>query len=200
MLLPKPGDRFPRGVPAGRSRDVVPHPGPRDRADAKASIRTGIFESENSSFPSPALSRTDRPRPWVINRRDGKLASSHLPRVIFTYYVLLWLGQSLVRGNLAPPWLAAWMPNIALGGLGALLFAWKGRAGDRAIRLRGLPSVPTMRIPPLKLPMLGILDRYVASTYTRVAGLSAIAMAGIFYISTFLDLSDKVFRGQAPGA
>ena len=45
--------------------------------------------------------------------------------------------------------------------------------------------------------MLGILDRYVASTYARIAGLSAIAMAGIFYISTFLDLSDKVFRGQA---
>ena len=45
--------------------------------------------------------------------------------------------------------------------------------------------------------MLGILDRYVASTYARIAGLSALAMAGIFYISTFLDLSDKVFRGQA---
>ena len=44
--------------------------------------------------------------------------------------------------------------------------------------------------------MLGILDRYVAATYARVAGLAALAMAGIFYISTFLDLSDKVFRGQ----
>ena len=33
--------------------------------------------------------------------------------------------------------------------------------------------------------------------YLRVALLSAVAMAGIFYISTFLDLSDKVFRGQA---
>ena len=41
------------------------------------------------------------------------------------------------------------------------------------------------------------LDRYVASSYARIAGLSALAMAGIFYISTFLDLSDKVFRGQA---
>ena len=134
----------------------------------------------------------------VSNRRDGKLASFVIGiGVIFTYYVLLWLGQSLVRGHIVPPWLAAWMPNIALGGLGALLFVWRDRAGDRLIRLGRLPSVPTIRIPPLTIPMLGILDRYVASTYSRIAGLSAIAMAGIFYISTFLDLSDKVFRGQA---
>ena len=134
----------------------------------------------------------------VSNRRDGKLASFVIGvGVIFVYYVLLWLGQSLVRGHVVPPWLAAWMPNIALGGLGALAFVWRDRAGDRPIRLGRLPSVPTIRIPPLKLPMLGILDRYVASTYSRVAGLSAMAMAGIFYVSTFLDLSDKVFRGQA---
>jgi LPS export ABC transporter permease LptG len=89
------------------------------------------------------------------------------------------------------------MPNIALGGLGLLLFRWRDRAGDRSIRIGALARIPTFRIPPLRLPMLGTLDRYVAATYARVAGLSAIAMAGIFYISTFLDLSDKVFRGQA---
>ena len=134
----------------------------------------------------------------VSNRRDGKLASFVIGiGVIFIYYVLLWLGQSLVRGHIVPPWLAAWMPNIALGALGALLFLWRDRAGDRPIRPAWLPNLATIRMPPLRLPMLGILDRYVASTYARVAGLSAIAMAGIFYISTFLDLSDKVFRGQA---
>ena len=134
----------------------------------------------------------------VSNRRDGKLASFVIGvGIIFVYYVLLWLGQSLVRGQVVSPWLAAWMPNIVLGGLGALLFAWRDRAGDRPMRVGRLPSVPALRIPPLRLPMLGILDRYVVSTYSRVAGLSAIAMAGIFYISTFLDLSDKVFRGQA---
>ena len=134
----------------------------------------------------------------VSNRRDGKLASFVIGiGVIFLYYVLLWLGQSLVRGYLVQPWLAAWMPNMVLGGVGALLFRWRDRAGDRPMRMSWWSSVPTIRIPPLRLPMLGILDRYVASTYARIAGLSAIAMAGIFYISTFLDLSDKVFRGQA---
>ena len=135
----------------------------------------------------------------VSNRRDGKLASFVVGMgVIFIYYVLLWLGQSLVRGHLVPPWVAAWLPNIVLGGFGLLLFRWRDRAGDRPVRLEALARmIPAFRIPPLKLPMLGTLDRYVAATYARVAGLSALAMAGIFYISTFLDLSDKVFRGQA---
>ena len=134
----------------------------------------------------------------VSNRRDGKLASFAIGiGVIFVYYVLLWLGQSLVRGHLVPPWLAAWMPNFALGGLGAWLLLRRRRPGDAGLRLPGMPQLPTLRIPPLRLPLLGILDRYVASVYLRVAVLSAVAMAGIFYISTFLDLSDKVFRGQA---
>jgi LPS export ABC transporter permease LptF/LPS export ABC transporter permease LptG len=137
----------------------------------------------------------------VSNRRDGKLASFVIGvGVIFIYYVLLWLGQSLVRGHIVPPWVSAWMPNIVLGGFGLLLFRWRDRAADRPLRFGALARVmPTLRIPPLKLPLLGTLDRYVAATYARVAGLSAVAMAGIFYISTFLDLSDKVFRGQ-PGA
>jgi LPS export ABC transporter permease LptF/LPS export ABC transporter permease LptG len=134
----------------------------------------------------------------VSNRRDGKLASFVIGvGVIFIYYVLLWLGQSLVRGHLVPPWVAAWMPNVVLGGVGLLLFWWRDRAGDRPIRIAAMARIPTFRIPPLRLPMLGTLDRYVAGAYARVLGLSAIAMAGIFYISTFLDLSDKVFRGQA---
>jgi len=134
----------------------------------------------------------------VNNRRDGKLASFVLGLgVIFIYYVVLWLGQSLVRGHIVPPWLAAWGPNIVLGALGLLLFRWRDRGFDRPIRLPALPSLRAAGIPPLRLPMLGILDRYVATTYARIAMLSALAMAGIFYIAAFLDLSDKVFRGQA---
>ncbi|OFW36646.1 MAG: LPS export ABC transporter permease LptF [Acidobacteria bacterium RIFCSPLOWO2_12_FULL_67_14] len=132
------------------------------------------------------------------NRRDGKLASFVTGLgVIFVYYVLLWLGQSLVRGHVIPPWLGAWAPNIVLGLFGGLLFLWRDRAVDRPLRLPSMPKLRQVRIPPLRLPMLGVLDRYVASLYARVAVLAAAAMAGVFYISTFLDLSDKVFRGQA---
>jgi LPS export ABC transporter permease LptF/LPS export ABC transporter permease LptG len=135
----------------------------------------------------------------VSNRRDGKLASFVVGLgVIFVYYVTLWMGQSLIRGHVIPPWLGAWAPNILLGGLGGLLFLWKDRGFDKPLRLPSrLPRVAAVGLPPVRLPMLGILDRYVATLYFRVAALSAVAMAGIFYISTFLDLSDKVFRGQA---
>jgi LPS export ABC transporter permease LptF/LPS export ABC transporter permease LptG len=132
----------------------------------------------------------------VSNRRDGKLASFVVGLgVIFIYYVTLWMGQSLIRGHIIAPWAGAWAPNILLGALGGLLFLWKDRGFDRPLRLPALPRLPT--VPPLRLPMLGILDRYVATLYFRVAALAAAALAGIFYISTFLDLSDKVFRGQA---
>ena len=135
----------------------------------------------------------------VSNRRDGKLASFVIGvGVIFIYYVLLWLGQSLVRGHIVPPWVSAWTPNVVLGGAGLLLFRWRDRGTDRPMQFGALARmVPAFRIPPLKLPLLGTLDRYVAATYARAGGLAALAMAGLFYISTFLDLSDKVFRGQA---
>jgi LPS export ABC transporter permease LptF/LPS export ABC transporter permease LptG len=135
------------------------------------------------------------------NRRDGKLASFVVGLgVIFTYYVVLWLGQALLRGHVIPPWLGAWAPNILLGVVGILLFMWRDRGFDRPLRLPALPRMGSITIPPLRLPMLGILDRYVATLYSRVAALAAAALAGIFYISTFLELSDKVFRGQATWA
>ena len=134
----------------------------------------------------------------VSNRRDGKLASFVVGiGVIFIYYVTLWMGQSLIRGHIMPPWVGAWAPNILLGALGGLLFLWKDRGFDSPLRLPALPRMPTINFPPLRLPMLSILDRYVATMYFRVAALAAVALAGIFYIATFLDLSDKVFRGQA---
>ena len=137
------------------------------------------------------------------NRRDGKLASFVLGvGVIFVYYVALFAGQAMLPGHVIPPWLAAWSPNILLGGAGILLLAWRKRAADQPLRLP-LPAVrlPRLRLPfrlsALWLPMPSLLDRYVASTYVRVLGLSGLALAGIFYIAAFLDLTDNVFRGDA---
>ena len=36
-----------------------------------------------------------------------------------------------------------------------------------------------------------------AGIYLRVAGLSFVALLGLFYICTFIDKSDKMFKGQA---
>jgi LPS export ABC transporter permease LptF/LPS export ABC transporter permease LptG len=48
--------------------------------------------------------------------------------------------------------------------------------------------------------MPSLLDAYVAKLYLRIAGLSFVALMGIFYISTFIDLSDKLFKGKTTGA
>jgi LPS export ABC transporter permease LptF len=142
----------------------------------------------------------------ATNRRDGTLASFVVGIVvIFVYYILLELGGSLIKGQIIPPWLAAWAPNIVLGLLGVMLIVWRRRVADQplqlpaALRISWTKKEGSRRGPRLgrRLLPLGILDRYVASTYGRVLGISALAMSSIFYISTFIEESDKVFKGDA---
>jgi LPS export ABC transporter permease LptG len=54
-----------------------------------------------------------------------------------------------------------------------------------------------IRVPRLPIPRPLIIDRYIARMYLRVAGLSFVGLLGLFYISTFIDRSDKIFKGQA---
>ena len=139
----------------------------------------------------------------ATNRRDGTLGSFVLGLIIvFAYYIPLYIGPGLANSGIVAPWVAAWAPNIILGGLAIALFVWRGRVADRPIRLP-MPAfvgrlAPTRATVPM--PGLRILDRYVAAMYVRIMLLSGVAMAGIFYISTFIDLSDKVFRGKATWA
>ena len=152
----------------------------------------------------------------ATNRRDGKLASFVLGvGVIFVYYVALFAGQAMLPGHVIPPWFAAWFPNMLLGTAGILLLMWRKRAADQPLRLplprfrsRQDGSATRARWRPagwlaavagrsVWLPMPTLLDRYVASSYVRVLGIAALALAGIFYIAAFLDLTDNVFRGDA---
>jgi LPS export ABC transporter permease LptG len=147
----------------------------------------------------------------ATNRRDGALGSFVMGLVvIFLYYVPMYLGPALTKGGLIAPWVAAWLPNMLLGVIGLLLFRWRGRAADRPLRIP-LPRWPAwaswtprpVRGAPAPVNpgrIVRILDRYVAAAYVRVFLLAALGMAGIFYISTFLDLSDKVFKGDATWA
>ena len=45
-----------------------------------------------------------------------------------------------------------------------------------------------------------LLDTYVSKLALKVAALTFIGLLGIFYISTFIDLSDKLFKGQTTAA
>jgi lipopolysaccharide export LptBFGC system permease protein LptF len=48
-----------------------------------------------------------------------------------------------------------------------------------------------------RLPRPGLLDLYVSGQYLRIFFLGLFGLLGIFYISTFMDLADKLFRGSA---
>ena len=136
----------------------------------------------------------------ATNRRDGALGSFVLGlAVIFAYYIPMYLGPSLAKGKLVAPWFAAWLPNIVMGLGGIALFTWRDKAADRPLRMP-LPDWLRVRLDGSARRSWGvvrILDHYVTTSYGRVLALAAGALIGIFYISTFLDLSDKVFKGEA---
>lgn len=136
----------------------------------------------------------------ATNRRDGMLGSFVFAlAVVFAYYVPLYLTPALAKAGYVPPWLAVWLPNLVLGVGGVVLFIWRDRVADQPIRL----PVPAFlqRLAPRghsarRMPVLSILDWYVAQKYARILLLAGGGMGAIFYISTFLDLSDKLFKGE----
>jgi len=57
--------------------------------------------------------------------------------------------------------------------------------------------VVVVRVPRMRMPLqLGLLDQYVSRLYLRVIGIAFVALLGLFYISTFIDASDKLFKGS----
>jgi LPS export ABC transporter permease LptF/LPS export ABC transporter permease LptG len=151
----------------------------------------------------------------VTNRKDGKLASFVLGfGVIFIYYVILWTCRSLAKSGWMSPELSPWVPNIVLGAAGALLFMWRARSADRPLRFT-IPTfwkraaagasrpaarprvVVVVRLPHVNVPRPNLLDLYISRQYLTVFVLSLVSLLGIFYISTFMDLAEKLFRGTA---
>jgi len=162
----------------------------------------------------------------ATSRKDGKLAAFVLGiGVIFTYYVVMYGGEALAKGHWLPAWLAMWLPNFLLGFAGIALLATRTRSAGSPIRIslpgwfnrRGqatassnpsaAPSAATagrnrrvmvvLKVPQFSLPGPRLLDVYLAKQYLRILGMTTVGMLGLFYISTFVDLSDKWFKGQA---
>ena len=146
--------------------------------------------------------------------------------VIFIYYVAMFTSGAMTKGALIPAWLAMWVPNILLGVAGVVLISLRSRGMDQAqLRLPSLPwlrarngadadapaaaagpgqapasrrrgTVIVIRVPQFQLPRPNLLDLYIARTYVRMLVLCIVGLMGVFYISTFIDLSDKLFKGQ----
>ena len=173
--------------------------------------------------------------------RDGKLAGFVVGiAVIFAYYVVFLLAESLTKGYYADPaavkaggrfmaaHLARWVPNIVMGlfGLGALI--WRARytegatprpgardasaAGSSCGGEAGSPArrpdtsrssraprrpIVVIRIPHLTCRCRGSSIATSAASTSASSVLSFLALLGLFYISTFIDSSEKIFKGQA---
>ena len=124
--------------------------------------------------------------------------------------------------------LTRWWPNLILGVFGIAALIWRARFSERQFPISlpiGIPRLPArwssagaapagpqiaasgsprrtvvvLRLPRIRMPGPGLLDRYIARLYLRVAGLSILSLLGLFYISTFIDASDKLFKGVATG-
>ena len=145
----------------------------------------------------------------ATNRRDGRMGSFVFGlAVIFAYYVPLQAGPALAKGQHIPAWLAVWFPNFLLGAIGITMLMRRARAADQPLFL-GIPqrvsqfwerrrraNAGSEATSGRMRGMATILDRYVGATYLRVFAIATLGLAGLFYISTFLDLSDKLFKGE----
>jgi LPS export ABC transporter permease LptG len=164
----------------------------------------------------------------VTSRKDGKQSSFAVAiGVIFVYYVFMYTAEALAKAGWLRAELAMWVPNAILGGAGVVLVLWRARFAElgRAITIslswsrpaatvasstgsaaganpaaRPGPVVLVVRFPRFSLPRPRLLDGYVLRFYAKIFVMAFVGMLGIFYIATFIDLSDKLFKGQTTGA
>lgn len=158
------------------------------------------------------------------SRKEGKLASFAVGiGVIFAYYIIMFGAKAMAKGALVSPHLAMWLPNIILGLVGAWLLLPRNRLAQQRLssKLPGSNQPTDRSIEPIPVPTrpalsvtgprvvgrntkfgfsgigaMTLLDRYVAKQYLKLVTLSFVGLLGIFYISTFVDLSDKLFKGE----
>ena len=152
----------------------------------------------------------------VTSRKDGRLASFALGiGVIFAYYVVMYMSEALAKGQLLSPHWAMWVPNIFFGLIGLALLVWRSKSVERRFTLFSQthatddhdedtpeqigPTDTAVKINPKSISGFNLLDWYVTKLYLHWVLLAFIGLVGIFYISTFIDLSDKLFKGQTSG-
>jgi LPS export ABC transporter permease LptG/LPS export ABC transporter permease LptF len=160
-------------------------------------------------------------------RKEGKLAGFTLGlATIFVYYALLAQAEGAVKGGSFPAAWARWVPNLALGGAGLVAVWWRARARGQSLSLR-MPSwagalvgrsarpaavsvssdaarsiarpIVVIRLPDVDVPRPRLLDVYVVKRYVRILALSFVGLLGLYYIGQFIELADKLFKGNATG-
>ena len=158
--------------------------------------------------------------------RDGKLAGFVVGIVIiFAYYVVMFLSESLTKGHYLNPHLSRWVPNIdsrRVRRRGARSGARASRAPETSLHrcrlgIRARPTRAPTRPEPVTADAAQAEGRRARDPDSAHPGSDArparsdtspggtcgspasrsLALLALFYISTFLDKSDKIFKGQA---
>jgi LPS export ABC transporter permease LptG/LPS export ABC transporter permease LptF len=159
----------------------------------------------------------------VSHRRDGRLAAFVLGiAVVFVYWILMYMSEAIAKAGLLPywfAWFAMWVPNVVVALWGLVLIVKKLRSPEQASMRFALPfvrrragaaaeqdgSAPgnrgtrvivVIKIPHVAFPRPSILDWYVLKQGLRVSTLAATGLLALFYIASFIDLSDHLFKGR----
>ena len=161
----------------------------------------------------------------VSHRRDGRLAAFVLGiGVVFVYWVLMYMSEAIAKAGLLPywfAWLAMWVPNIVVALWGLVLIVKKLKAPEESSMKLALPFVRrraraaaagtapgpargtrvvvVLKIPHIAFPRPSILDWYVLKQGLRISVLAASGLLALFYIASFIDLSDHLFKGRTSG-
>jgi LPS export ABC transporter permease LptG/LPS export ABC transporter permease LptF len=160
-------------------------------------------------------------------RKEGKLAGLTIGlAIIFLYYACMEIAEAGAKSPshwFNPHW-ARWFPNLVLGALGVGAVWWRAKATGQSMSVSlpqwlstrsGLSDVPApgsvsagrrsrgivvvIRFPRLNLPRPRLLDLYVTRQFFRMLSLAFFGLMGLYYIGTVVDLSEKLFKGQADG-
>lgn len=154
----------------------------------------------------------------VHTRKDGKFASFALGlALIFVYYVLMIVFGSLAKSQQFPAAWARWVPNVVLGAAAIWIMWWRSSDAERSVSFTlpqrllsrfqrstaGQPVVSkwdrpvlVIRFPEIGLPWPRLVDSYLVRKYVNVLALAFVALLGLFYVSTIVDLSDKLFKSH----
>jgi len=152
----------------------------------------------------------------VSTRKDGKLAGFAIGiGVIMAYYGIMTLFDGRAKGGAFPALWARWMPNIILGVVGVVLLWWRTRGAmpmpawlavrrpafltPRTAAAAGSPRkiVLVIRFPRFSLPRPSLMDVYVGRKYLRTVILAFVGLMALYYIGEFIELSEKLSKGQA---
>ncbi|HXV62171.1 MAG TPA: LptF/LptG family permease [Vicinamibacteria bacterium] len=156
----------------------------------------------------------------IRNRRDGRSWGFVVSlAIIFFYYVLIDIGESMARHGRLSPLLGMWTANFVMG-LGAVFLLVRaaretggshGRLAAAASLVRRLarrrprserppsPPVVVVRIPRIDIRFPNTLDRYVAREFARYFALILAALVVVYVLGLLIDVIADAFENNVMG-